>query len=151
MLRHLACEVGQLHITALGTWSYWSPQTWEEFGLHAHLIPWLSLCKMLDVKVSVCRIFLVRYEGSAGFFILHGKSHGCALGVLLLAGVGDVSPNPLGVQLLLHSICVDPKYFCFILVELVTTYIFASYIFVTQTILSFTAGRFWPRQALFKG
>lgn len=45
-----------------------------------------------------------------------------------------------GITLTLH--CMDPKYF-FILVELVTTCIFASYIFVTQKISSFTVGRFW--------
>lgn len=53
------------------------------------------------------------------------------------------------ITLTLH--CMDPKYFCCILVELVTTYIFASYIFVTQTILSFTVGSFWPHEELFQG
>lgn len=51
---------------------------------------------MFGVKATVSRIFLARCEGSAGFFHPAWQSHGCALSILLVAGVEDVSPNPRG-------------------------------------------------------
>lgn len=58
--------------------------TWHvRSGLHPHLIPCISLCKVLDVKAAVCGIFLVRCGGSASFFVLNGKSQSCALGYSL--------------------------------------------------------------------
>lgn len=93
--------------------------------------PLLSLFKALDVKAVLCKICLVRCGGSASSFVLHDKSHGCALGIIRLVGTGmSHQPHmlPWG-RLNLH--CMDPKYFCFVFMGLVKICIFAPYTFVT--------------------